>query len=130
MRVLLLVATTLVVGGCSAIADFVSNLNPPIVRLEVWNRTLDDATLTDRNGKRLEVPACGHAIAETFRVDLVRVHTTVGYVFGFASGGEGRRQYLVLVPGQAESFPSATQPTTFRPCLDHLDSQPGVFLDP
>jgi hypothetical protein len=127
---LALVALTL--AGCSSIDGFLRDLNPPIVRFEVWNRTLDDVTLTDANGKRLEVPACEHAEAAAFRVDRVRVHTKVGYVFGFGSGGlePPGRQFMVLVAADGESFPTATEPTAIPPCAGHPNSQPGVFLDP
>ena len=127
---LAVLAFTLV--GCSEISGFIRDLDPPIVRFEVWNRTLDDVTLTDERGVQLEVPACDHAVAAAFRVDLVRVHTNVGYVFGFGSGGlePPGRQFLVLIAADGESFPTATEPVEIPPCAGHPSAQPGVFLDP
>jgi hypothetical protein len=122
----------LMVAGCTSIEGFLRDVNPPIVRFEVWNRTLDDVTLTDADGTRLVVAACDHGEAEAFRVDRVRVHTEVGYVFGFGSGGlePPGRQFMVLVAADGESFPTAVAPSAIPPCAGHPDAQPGVFLDP
>jgi hypothetical protein len=127
-----LVFVTILLAGCSSIDDFLRDLDPPIVRLEVWNRTLDDVTLTDADGRRLEVHACDRAEAAAFRVDMVRVHTKVGYVFGFGSGGlePGGRQFMVVVAADGESFPTAEAPLVIPPCAGHPNAQPGVFLDP
>lgn len=132
MRFLGLALVALALAGCSSIDGFLRDLNPPIVRFEVWNRTLDEVTLTDANGTRLEVPACGYAEAAAFRVDRVRVHTRVGYVNGFGSGGlePPGRQFMVLVAADGESFPTAEAPLEIPPCAGHPNAQPGVFLDP
>jgi hypothetical protein len=123
---------SLTLAGCSSIDGFLRDLNPPIVRFEVWNRTLDDVTLTDANGAKLEVPACDHAVAAAFRVDRVRVHTKVGYVHAFGSGGlePPGRQYMVIVAADGESFPTAVEPEVIPACAGHPNAQPGVFLDP
>jgi hypothetical protein len=132
VRVVGLAVIALSLAGCSSIEGLLRDVNPPIVRFEVWNRTLDDVTLTDANGTRLHVAACGHGEAAAFRVDGVRVHTKVGYVFGFGSGGlqPPGHQFLVLVEADGESFPTAVEPTAIPPCAGHPHAQPGVFLDP
>ena len=132
MRLLGPALLALSLAGCSSIDGFFRDLNPPIVRFEVWNRTLDDVTLTDANGARLEVRACDHAVVDSFRVDHVKVHTSIGYVFGFGSGGlePAGRQFMVIVAADGESFPTAVAPDVIPACAGHPDSQPGVFLDP
>jgi hypothetical protein len=116
-------------AGCSTIGDVVRSAQAPNVRFEVWNRTLDDVTITDGNGVELDVPACGHAVAQTFRADVARVQTKVGYVFGFGIGGPiGGRSYMVLVAADGESTPTEVAPTVIPPCAGHPNAQPGVFL--
>jgi hypothetical protein len=78
VRVLLLVAS--MVAGCGVFE------RPLDVQLDVWNRTLDPIFLVDQLGTRLDVPACGHASAESFRVNDYKVSTESGLWFG---GGEG-----------------------------------------
>ncbi|HJP89721.1 MAG TPA: hypothetical protein VJ850_11865 [Candidatus Limnocylindrales bacterium] len=124
-----LAITALMLAGCSTIGDVVRNAQAPNVRFEVWNRTLDDVTITDGNGVKLEVGACGHAVANAFRVDEARVHTSVGYVFGFGVGGTANgRSYMVLVAADGESTPTVVPPTVIPPCQGHPNAQPGVFL--
>lgn len=132
MRFAGLVVVAAALAGCSSVDGFLRDLNPPIVRFEVWNRTLDDVVLTDGDGANLEVPACDHAVADAFRVDQVRVHTKVGYVWGFGSGGDSAtgRQYLVIVAADGESFPTPVMPIVLPACLGHPNAQPGVFIDP
>lgn len=132
MRVVGLAVLVFVVAGCSSVEGFLRDLQSPFVRFEVWNRTLDEVTLTDSEGTRLVVPACDHAVAESLKVDRVRIHTQVGYVSGFGSRGlePTGRQFLVLVAAPGESFPTAVEPLAIPPCVGHPDAQPGVFLDP
>lgn len=71
-----------VVAGCGAIGDLV---NPPrhvLVWLEVWNRTLDPVFLLDQEGRRLDVPAWGHAVAAQFLMNRVEIRTEQGFYFG------------------------------------------------
>jgi hypothetical protein len=120
-----------VLGGCSAIDGIVRTAQAHSVQFEVWNRTLDAVTLTDAAGRRLEVAACDRGVADAFRIDEVRVHTKVGYVWGFGSGGnDPGPQYLVIVAEDGESFPTLERPTVLPPCAGHPNAQPGVFLDP
>ena len=120
-----------VLGGCSAIGGVLRTPQAHSVRFEVWNRTLDAVTLTDAAGRRLEVAACDHGVADVFRIDEVRVHTNVGYVWGFGAGGnDPAPQYLVIVAADGESFPTLERPAVRPPCAGHPNAQPGVFLDP
>ena len=103
---------------------------PVIVRLEVWNRTLDPMFLLDPDGRVLSVDACGDAVADQFRVNDVTVRTDAGYVFGFGSAGSGAfgsaAQYLVLVAADGESFPTNDRPVALPACQGHPHFQPGV----
>jgi hypothetical protein len=132
MRIAALALLGTLLAGCSSIDGFLRDVQSPLVRFEVWNTTLDAVRLTDGEGRDLEVAACGHAIAAEFRVDQVRVHTVVGYVWGFGSSGLDNtgRQYLVVVAADGESFPTAIQPLAIPPCVGHPNAQPGVFLEP
>jgi hypothetical protein len=69
-----------IVAACGALE------RPLDVQLDVWNRTVDPIYLVDQVGSRLDVPACGHASADSFRVNTYKVFTDNGQWFG---GGEG-----------------------------------------
>lgn len=112
-------------AGCRAIGEvFRPPEIPAYARLEVWNRTSQDVFLMDTDRTRLDVPACGHAIADRFRMNEVRVRTADGYVSGFGSSNEGSRQYMVLVATSGASFPSSSPPVQLPPCAGRPVSQP------
>ena len=98
---------------------------PIFIRLEVWNRTLEPMFLVDADGRRLDVPACEHSVATTFRVNDVRVRTEEGYFLGFG-GGTGETQYLVLVADPAEMSREEFPPVAVPPCEGFPMDQPGV----
>ena len=130
MRFLLLIAIAVTLAGCSAVDGLLRQAESSVVRFEVWNRTLDDVVLTDAAGQELNVLACDTALAVSFDVEVVRIHTDVGYVSGFGSKGVGStgRQFLVLVAEPGESFPTPDRPVVLPVCEGHPDAQPGVFL--
>jgi len=68
------------VAGCGVFE------RPLDVQLDVWNRTLDPIFLVDQLGTRLDVPACDHASAVSFRVNDYKVFAETVLWFG---GGEG-----------------------------------------
>jgi hypothetical protein len=75
-------------------------------RFEVWNRLEEPLFLVSAGGERLEVPACGHAIAENFSLTTVQVRVAGGYVFSFAAGTSPSRSgtwYLVITDQAART---------------------------
>ena len=110
-----------------AACDVLGQLGSTVVPLEVWNRTLDPVFLVDETGRRIDVPACGHAEAQSIDVDHVMVHTEVGYVYGFGTRGPSS-QYLVLVALDGESELTTSPPLSIPACQGHPNAQPGVFL--
>lgn len=127
--VTVLLAPTLL-AGCGVIGDLPAGPElPVVVAFEVWNRTQEDAFLIDRAGRRLDVPACGHAAIEAFEVNKVEVRTDRGYVSAFVSAGGGafraRAQYLVFVAADGESFPATDRPIELPPCRGRPNAQPG-----
>jgi len=124
----LVVAFALAASACTSVSDLVNQPKPVIVQLEVWNRTLDPIFLLDQNGQRLDVPACGHAIAAQFQVNQVEVRTEEGFYFGSGTSGAGdagRPQSMVITstPGDARE---AVDPAALPPCEGHPEVQPGV----
>jgi hypothetical protein len=97
---------------------------PIYVQVEAWNRTLDPIFLLDQEGRRLDVPACGHAFAPTFRINEYGVWFEQGRYVGGAVGGQGgppnerifvlssRQEPVVFVP------PSGPLPE-LTPCEGH-----------
>ena len=76
---------------------------PIYVQVEVWNRTLDPIYLLDQEGRRLDVPACGHAFAPTFRINEYEVWFEQGRYSRGSVGGQGQPpeyRFLVLSPRQ------------------------------
>ena len=110
-------------AGCGVLDELASTVVP----LEVWNRTLDPMFLVDGEGRRIDVPGCGHADAQSMDVEHVWVHTDVGYVYGFGTHGSAS-QYLVLVAADGESDLTTSPPLSVPPCQGHPNAQPGVFL--
>ena len=117
-------------AGCSLVGDVPGKPIPPVVaELEVFNRTEADIFLVAADGERLDVPACGRALDETFRVEAVRVRSQVGYIRGFGAGDPafaGRRLTLVEVASAADSgIPSVgAPPEPLPPCVGLPEAQP------
>lgn len=125
-RIVLATLAALTLAGCDAARGFLQGPNFPIdVRVEVWNQTLDPVFLVDSDGRRLDVPACGHVVAEQLNMREVRVRTEAGYIMGFG-GAEGPTHYIVMVADTAaisrEDFP----PTGIPPCQGHMFVQVGI----
>lgn len=124
----ILAALTLALSGCTSVSDLVNPPKPVIVQLEVWNRTLDPIFVVNQTGQRLDVPACGHAIAAQFQVNQVEVRTEQGFYFGSGTSGAGdagRPQYMVITSTPGDSR-DATDPAALPPCEGHAAVQPGV----
>lgn len=121
-------ALLLTLSGCTSINSLV---NPPkdlVVQLEVWNRTLDPIFLVDQDGERLDVPACGHAIATQFHVNEVEVRTEQGFYFGSGTtgaGDPGRGQRMVITATPGDATQPGQDPAVLPPCEGHPEVQPG-----
>lgn len=116
------------VAGCSAISDLANVPRPVLVPLEVWNRTLDPVFLLDEDGRRLDVPACGHAVAPEFLLNEVEIRTEEGFYFGTGTtgaGDTGRGQRLVITATPGDSR-AAQDPLDLPPCEGHPKVQPGA----
>lgn len=113
--------------GCTSVNDV---FNPPralIVQLEVWNRTLDPIFLVDQDGRRLDVPACGHAIATQFHVNEIEVRTERGFYFGSGTSGagdQGRGQRMVITATPGDATRPGQDPSVLPPCVGHPEVQP------
>jgi hypothetical protein len=115
----------LVLGALVAGCGIVGELSSPIVPLEVWNTTHEPIFLIDEAGRRIDVPACGHADAQLMDVSLVKVRTEVGYVYGFGTRGP-EKQFLVFVAADGESDLTTIPPVAIPPCQGVPNAQPGV----
>lgn len=118
--------------GCSLLGELVDGGSPPVVaQLEVFNRTEDAIYLIAADGERLDVPACGRAMDESFRIDEVRVRAQGGYIRGFGAGDTalaGRHVVLVeLARADLSGMPMLPPPPDpLPPCQGHPQVQPGV----
>lgn len=124
-----LAALALALGGCTSVNGLVNPPKPVIVQLEVWNRTLDPIFLVDQDGQRLDVPACGHAIATHFHVNQVEVRTEHGFYFGSGTSGAGdtgRGQTMVITATPGDPMPDGRDPAVLPPCEGHPEVQPHV----
>lgn len=128
--ILVIVAGTL--AGCGVV-DGLPRLGETrvIARLEVFNRTLEPIFLVAADGERLNVPACGRARDDTFRIDQVRVRTTDGYIRGFGVGDTtlSGRHVVVVEVAQADLSGIPTlgpPPDPLPPCRGHPQVQVGV----
>lgn len=97
---------------------------PIYVQVEVWNRTLDPIYVLDQDGKRLDVPACGHAVAPIFRVNEYAVWSDAGRYFRSSVGGQGpntAERFIVLSPRMEPSVHvAASDPLPkLPPCEGH-----------
>lgn len=115
------------VAGCGAIDELVNPPKPVLVQLEVWNRTLDPVFLLDQAGQRLDVPACGHAVAAQFLMNEVEIRTQEGLYFGTGTtgaGDSGRGQRIVITSTPGDSHAAAEEPLVLPPCEGHPEVQP------
>src|SRR5207249_2331923 len=100
------------------------------VRLEVWNRTLDPVAVVDLQGKRVDVPACGFAIADVFRVNAFTVSTAAGVYQQLGEGGvvtepRERRLLVTSVLTERSRYFSASDPMPKLPtCVGHPSQAP------
>ena len=123
---LALLLATFAIAGCDILQAVVRGPDAPIyAKLQVWNTTTEPLFLVDREGRRLDVPACDHAVAEQLDLRDVRVRHEDGYVLGFG-GGTGRTQYLVLVARSMDVSREEFPPTAIPPCAGKPEVQVGV----
>ena len=121
-----LALAALVLAGCDILQDVVRGPDAPsYARLEVWNATTAPLFLVDREGRRLDVPACARAVADVFEQQRVEVRTDAGYVMGFGSPG-GETQYIILVARASDLYHSEIPPVAIPPCEGKPEVQPGV----
>jgi hypothetical protein len=96
--------------------------------LEVWNRTTMDLFLVDRQGMRVELPACGRA--STNELDAsgsVEVRADGGYVFAFGTGVDGTEITTFLVVLADEPSMNGAPPVEPLPaCEGEPNVQAGV----
>ena len=96
--------------------------------LEVWNRTTMDLFLVDRQGMRVELPACGRASTnELDSSGSVEVRADGGYVFVFGTGVDGTEITTFLVVLADEPSMNGSPPIEPLPaCEGEPDVQAGV----
>ena len=94
------------------------------VPLEAWNRTTVPITLVDVDGRRLDVPACGHAGPLAMQMLKVEIRTGAGYVNAFGTDGSNP-QYLVVVAAEGGSELSDIRPQALPPCEGVPRAQPA-----
>ncbi len=114
-------------SGCTGLNALVHPPKDLVVQLEVWNRTLDPIFLLDQDGRRLDVPACGHAIATQFHVNKVEIRTEQGFYFGSGTtgaGDPGHGQKMVVTATPGDSTPPGGDPAVLPPCEGHPEVQP------
>lgn len=129
---ILLVAAAGTLAGC-AFVDGLPRLGETrvVARLEVFNRTIEPIFLVAADGERMDVPACGRALDDTFRIDQVRIRTKDGYIRGFGAGDVtlSGRHVVVIEVAQADLSGDPTlepPPDPLPPCLGHPQVQVGV----
>jgi hypothetical protein len=123
-----ILAVAIVVGGCTTVSELVNPPKPVVVQLQVWNRTLDPVFVVNQKGQRLDVPGCGHAIADRFEVNRVEVRTEHGFYFGAGTtgaGDAGRPQSMIITATPGDSRDAADS-AALPPCEGHPQVQPGV----
>ena len=114
------------IAGCGSIDGLVNPPKPVVVQLEVWNRTLDPVFLLDLDGRRLDVPACGHAVAAQFLMNEVEIRTEDGFYFGTGTSGvgdSGRGQRMVITAAPGDSLAAANDQLVLPPCEGHPEIQ-------
>jgi hypothetical protein len=123
-RLILVSLATVFLSGC----DFARNILgiEPIAPVEVWNTTTVPIFLVDKDGQRIDVPACGHAAPKALRVDMVEVRTEAGYIYGFGTQPDGARQYLIFVAVDGASELTTIPPIAIPPCRGRPNVQVGA----
>ena len=96
--------------------------------LEVWNRTTVDLFLVDRQGMRVELPACGRASTNELDSSAsVEVRAEGGYVFAFGTGVDGTEITTFLVVLADEPSMNGSPPIAPLPaCEGEPHVQAGV----
>jgi hypothetical protein len=122
-RVLFLCGAILALAGCDVAREVLQV--QPIAPIEVWNTTTEPIFLIDDDGRRIDVPACGHAESRELRLDRVQVRTAAGYIYAFGTQPAGASQYLVFVAADGESDLTTVPPVAIPPCRGRPNVQVG-----
>jgi hypothetical protein len=95
-------------------------------RLELWNRTTTDLFLVDRNGVRVDLPACGRASTNALDLSqMVEVRAEDGYVSAFGTGDlDEMTTYMVVMDGEPSMNVTPPIPP-LPPCQGEPQVQPG-----
>src|SRR5690349_16287227 len=97
------------------------------LQVEVWNRTLDPIYLLDQDGKRLDVPACGNAVAPVFHVNDYAIWFEQGRYLGMSTGGSGGPPNERLIVMSARDDPIVYAPAFGPPpALPKCEGHPTV----
>jgi hypothetical protein len=113
-------------AGCDLLDTVVRGPDAPsYAKVEVWNTTTEPLFLLDREGRRLDVPACGHAAADPFEQHMIEVRHEDGYVMGFGSGG-GATQYVILLARSMDIQHTEIPPVAIPPCRGTPEVQIGI----
>lgn len=125
----------MLLAGASGCGLIDSMDDPPVTRtqLSVWNRTEHDLFLVDERGARLDVPACGEAMADDFQLNTVTVRAAEGYVYTFGAPARSvaaiRPMFLVITasPGgdRRDNVPLPEEPVGLPPCQGRPQIQMG-----
>jgi hypothetical protein len=116
-----------IAAGCGA---FERNI-PIDVQLDVWNRTLDPIFLVDQLGTRLDVPACGHASAVSFRVNDYKVFAENVPWFGGQEGNvSGRPWHRFIISASAQDPIVLVMETAPLPELPACEGHPTDLIPP
>ena len=94
------------------------------VPLEAWNRTTVPILLVDQDGRRLAVPACGHAGPLAMSLLRVDIQTARGFVSGFGTDAAAP-QFLVVVAAPGGSELSEIRPQELPGCRGEPVAQPS-----
>jgi hypothetical protein len=118
-------------SGCAVMDDVIGRPPEVIAAVDAFNRTEADIFYIAADGERLDVPACGNASDQTFRIDDVRVRTEDGYIRGFGVSApefSGQHVFVVEVSHAADSgIPTlGPPPQPLPPCEGLPEVQPGI----
>ncbi len=121
-----LILAAVALGACDMVDTVIRGRDAPVyAKVEVWNTTTEPLFLLDREGRRLDVPACGHAAADPREPHMIAVRHEDGYVMGFGSGG-GETQFIILFARSRDIYHSETPPVAIPPCEGTPEVQVGV----
>jgi hypothetical protein len=114
------------IAGCDIVDRIVRGPDAPVyAKVEVWNTTTEPLFLLDREGRRLDIPACGHAAADPLEQHMIEVRHETGYVMGFGSGGS-ETQFIILFSVSSDIYHSQIPPVAIPPCRGVPEIQVGV----